>query len=78
MQLPFTFKFVISQDPVIFMQAVWSICLVEMVGERPYVVLLKDHEKEDDEKALHIGDAPQSSFNLCGEFRVPSGGFNFN
>ncbi|KAF5739795.1 putative E3 ubiquitin protein ligase upl2 [Tripterygium wilfordii] len=37
---------VISRCPVIFMQAARSICEVEMVGERPYIVLLKDREKE--------------------------------
>ncbi|KAI4339776.1 hypothetical protein MLD38_024681 [Melastoma candidum] len=37
---------VISRDPVIFMQAAQSVCQVEMVGERPYIVLLKDREKE--------------------------------
>ncbi|GJR06729.1 E3 ubiquitin protein ligase UPL2-like protein [Tanacetum coccineum] len=38
--------FVISQDPVIFMRAARAVCQIEMVGERPYVVLLKDREKE--------------------------------
>ncbi|KAJ8747983.1 hypothetical protein K2173_013121 [Erythroxylum novogranatense] len=37
---------VISRDPVIFLQAAKSVCQVEMVGERPYVVLLKDREKD--------------------------------
>ncbi|KAK6940269.1 E3 ubiquitin ligase, domain of unknown function DUF908 [Dillenia turbinata] len=37
---------VISRDPVIFMQAAQSVCQVEMVGERPYIVLLKDRDKE--------------------------------
>ncbi|GFY85914.1 ubiquitin-protein ligase 2 [Actinidia rufa] len=37
---------VISRDPVIFMQAAQSVCQVEMVGERPYIVLLKDKCKE--------------------------------
>lgn len=37
---------VVSRDPVVFMQAAKSVCQVEMVGERPYVVLLKDREKE--------------------------------
>ncbi|KAM1225513.1 hypothetical protein ACFX13_044968 [Malus domestica] len=36
----------ISRDPVIFMRAAQSICQVEMVGERPYIVLLKDREKD--------------------------------
>ncbi|KAK7385406.1 hypothetical protein VNO78_31123 [Psophocarpus tetragonolobus] len=37
---------VISRDPVTFMQAAKSVCQVEMVGERPYVVLLKDKDKD--------------------------------
>nr|DAD40895.1 TPA_asm: hypothetical protein HUJ06_015218 [Nelumbo nucifera] len=37
---------VISRDPVVFLQAAQSICQIEMVGERPYVVLLKDRDKE--------------------------------
>ncbi|KAL1349596.1 hypothetical protein HN51_026113 [Arachis hypogaea] len=37
---------VISRDPAIFMQAAKSVCQVEMVGERPYVVLLKDRDKD--------------------------------
>ncbi|XVF36563.1 hypothetical protein REPUB_Repub19eG0068300 [Reevesia pubescens] len=37
---------VISRDPVIFMQAVKSVCQVEMVGDRPYVVLVKDRDKD--------------------------------
>ncbi|KAF5950454.1 hypothetical protein HYC85_012447 [Camellia sinensis] len=37
---------VISRDPVIFMQAAQSVCQVEMVGERPYIVLLKDPDKD--------------------------------
>nr|XP_043635676.1 E3 ubiquitin-protein ligase UPL2-like [Erigeron canadensis] len=47
---------VISRDPVIFMQAARAVCQIEMIGERPYVVLLKDRdkdkskEKEKDEK----------------------------
>ncbi|KAM6543817.1 hypothetical protein CsatB_008264 [Cannabis sativa] len=36
----------ISRDPVIFMRASQSVCQVEMVGERPYVVLLKDRDKD--------------------------------
>ncbi|XP_028066908.1 E3 ubiquitin-protein ligase UPL2-like isoform X3 [Camellia sinensis] len=50
---------VISRDPVIFMQAAQSVCQVEMVGERPYIVLLKDRDKDkykekekDKEKAV--------------------------
>ncbi|KAK4801652.1 hypothetical protein SAY86_022139 [Trapa natans] len=37
---------VIARDPVIFMQAAQAVCQVEMVGERPYIILLKDQEKD--------------------------------
>lgn len=37
---------VIQRDPVIFMKAAQSVCQIEMVGERPYVVLLKDRDKD--------------------------------
>ncbi|KAL2584822.1 hypothetical protein GLYMA_14G183000v4 [Glycine max] len=37
---------VIYRDPVIFMLAAQSVCQVEMVGERPYIVLLKDRDKD--------------------------------
>ncbi|XP_004501671.1 E3 ubiquitin-protein ligase UPL2-like isoform X2 [Cicer arietinum] len=37
---------VISRDPIIFMQAAQSVCQTEMVGERPYIVLLKDRDKD--------------------------------
>lgn len=37
---------VISRDPVVFMQAAQSVCQVEMVGERPFIVLLKDRDKD--------------------------------
>ncbi|KAF7830039.1 E3 ubiquitin-protein ligase UPL1-like [Senna tora] len=37
---------VISRDPVVFMQAAQSVCQVEMVGERPCIVLLKDRDKD--------------------------------
>ncbi|XVF64921.1 hypothetical protein PTKIN_Ptkin09bG0205300 [Pterospermum kingtungense] len=36
---------VISRDSVIFMRAVKSVCQVEMVGDRPYIVLIKDKDK---------------------------------
>ncbi|CAI9291737.1 unnamed protein product [Lactuca saligna] len=37
---------VISRDLVVFMQAAQSVCQIEMVGERPYVILLKDRDKD--------------------------------
>ncbi|CAH9121740.1 unnamed protein product [Cuscuta epithymum] len=41
---------VIQRDPVIFMQAARSTCQVEMVADRPYVILLKDREKDKKDK----------------------------
>ncbi|XP_016486388.2 LOW QUALITY PROTEIN: E3 ubiquitin-protein ligase UPL2-like [Nicotiana tabacum] len=41
---------VIQRDPVIFMRAARSVCQVEMVGERPYVVLLRDRDKDKKDK----------------------------
>lgn len=37
---------VIQRDPVIFLQAARSVCQVETVGDRPYIVLLKDRDKD--------------------------------
>ncbi|GFS44094.1 similar to LOW protein: E3 ubiquitin ligase-like protein [Actinidia rufa] len=37
---------VILRDPVVFMLAAQSVCQIEMVGERPYVILLKDRDKD--------------------------------
>ncbi|KAG8377396.1 hypothetical protein BUALT_Bualt08G0028700 [Buddleja alternifolia] len=37
---------VVQRDPVIFMQAAKAVCQVEMVGDRPYVVLIKDRDKD--------------------------------
>ncbi|PPD77228.1 hypothetical protein GOBAR_DD25835 [Gossypium barbadense] len=65
---------VISRDPVIFMQSVKSVCQVEMVGDRPYIVLIKDRDKDkfkekekDKEKASDKDKTPQSDGkgNLC-------------
>ncbi|XP_010277573.1 PREDICTED: E3 ubiquitin-protein ligase UPL2-like isoform X2 [Nelumbo nucifera] len=41
-----TLASVISRDPVVFVQAAQSVCQIEMVGERPYIVLLKDRDKD--------------------------------
>lgn len=41
---------VIHRDPVIFMRAARSVCQVEMVGDRPYVVLLRDRDKDKKDK----------------------------
>ncbi|ONK77230.1 uncharacterized protein A4U43_C02F4420 [Asparagus officinalis] len=54
-------SFAILRDPVIFMQAVQAICQIEMVGDRPYIVLLKDREKEkrqDKDKSIEKDKQP--------------------
>ncbi|XVE55632.1 hypothetical protein DITRI_Ditri03aG0174200 [Diplodiscus trichospermus] len=65
---------VVSRDPVIFMQAVKSVCQVEMVGDRPYIVLIKDRDKDkikekekEKEKASDRDKAQQNDGkgNLC-------------
>ncbi|XP_075511798.1 LOW QUALITY PROTEIN: E3 ubiquitin-protein ligase UPL2-like [Primulina tabacum] len=37
---------VVQRDPVIFMQAAKSVCQVEMMGDRPYIILIKDRDKD--------------------------------
>jgi E3 ubiquitin-protein ligase HUWE1 len=37
---------VISRDPVVFMRAARNVCQIDMVGDRPYIVQLKEHDKE--------------------------------
>ncbi|GAB2292986.1 hypothetical protein Dimus_027209 [Dionaea muscipula] len=36
----------VSRDPVVFMRAAQSVCQVEMIGDRPYIVMVKDRDKE--------------------------------
>ncbi|KAI9106855.1 hypothetical protein K1719_022383 [Acacia pycnantha] len=49
---------VISRDPIIFMQAAQSVCQVEMVGERPYIVLLRDRDKDKSKEKEKEKDKP--------------------
>lgn len=37
---------VISRDPVVFMRAARNVCQIDMVGDRPYIVQLKERDKE--------------------------------
>ncbi|KAJ3671897.1 hypothetical protein LUZ60_007976 [Juncus effusus] len=41
---------VISRDPTVFVRAAQAVCQVETVGDRPYVVLLKEKDKSSKEK----------------------------
>lgn len=67
----------ISRDPVIFMQAAQSVCQVEMVGDRPYIILLKDRdrekskEKEKEKEKLSEKDKTQTN-----DGKVGLGGMN--
>lgn len=57
----------ISRDPVIFMRAAQSVCQIEMIGERPYIVLLKDREKDkskEKEKDKQSSDGKNASGNI--------------
>ncbi|TYJ35371.1 hypothetical protein E1A91_A05G232600v1 [Gossypium mustelinum] len=57
---------VVSRDPVIFMQAVKSVCQVEMVGDRPYVILIKDRDK-DKSKEKEKGSEKDKSQQIDGK-----------
>ncbi|KAK8642698.1 hypothetical protein V6N13_012035 [Hibiscus sabdariffa] len=54
---------VVSRDPLIFMQAVMSVCQVEMVGDRPYVVLIKDRDKDKSKEKEKGSDKDKSEQN---------------
>lgn len=60
---------VMSRDPLIFMKAAQSVCEIEMVGERPPVVLLKDREKEkckeNEKDKQQAGDGKSASGDMC-------------
>ncbi|ONK58274.1 uncharacterized protein A4U43_C09F10490 [Asparagus officinalis] len=63
-------SFVILRDPKIFMQAARAVCQIEMVGDRPYIVLLKDREKEkskDKEKTTGKDKQPAADGKIAGE-----------
>lgn len=47
---------VIQRDPVIFMKAARSVCQIEMVGDRPYIVLLKDRDKDKSKEREKLDD----------------------
>ncbi|WJX34965.1 HECT-type E3 ubiquitin transferase [Trifolium repens] len=71
---------VISRDPIVFMQAAQSVCQVEMVGERPYIVLLKDRDKDkpkdkekEKDKSLDKGQNTDGKVVLGNTTTVASG-----
>ncbi|XP_071715402.1 E3 ubiquitin-protein ligase UPL1-like [Rutidosis leptorrhynchoides] len=51
---------VLSRDPVIFMRAAKAVCQIEMHGDRPFIVLLKDREK-DKSKDKEEKDKPHAT-----------------
>lgn len=54
-------SYVILRDPIIFMQAARAVCQIEMSGDRPYVVLLKDREKEKNKDKEKITEKEKQS-----------------
>ncbi|KAH9603413.1 hypothetical protein KSS87_004335 [Heliosperma pusillum] len=67
----------LSRDPVVFMHAARSVCQVELVGDRPYVVLLKDREKDkgkDKEKEKEKDKASDKDKPLGPDGKPSSGG----
>ncbi|KAK4796818.1 hypothetical protein SAY86_029144 [Trapa natans] len=66
---------VISRDPVIFMNAAQAVCRVEMAGERPYIALIKDQEK-DKMKEKEKGKASEYE-RVINDGKVSSGTLNF-
>ncbi|KAG6402643.1 hypothetical protein SASPL_134845 [Salvia splendens] len=54
---------VLQRDPVIFLQAAKAVCQVEMVGERPYMVLIKDREKDRKDKEKHKTEEKEKQTN---------------
>ncbi|RYR42130.1 hypothetical protein Ahy_A08g038587 isoform B [Arachis hypogaea] len=72
---------VISRDPIIFLQAAQSVCQVEMVGERPYIVLLKDRDKDkakekEKEKDKSLEKAQNNDGNVGSGITNPSASTN--
>ncbi|XP_020690222.1 E3 ubiquitin-protein ligase UPL2 [Dendrobium catenatum] len=65
-----TLALVIARDPAVFMQAAQAVCQIEMVGDRPYVVLLKDREKE---KAKDKEKATEKEKQMVTESKATSG-----
>ncbi|THU49759.1 hypothetical protein C4D60_Mb06t12920 [Musa balbisiana] len=62
---------VISRDPVVFLKAAQAVCRIEMIGDRPNIVLLKDREKEkskaiDREKIAEKDKVPASDEKTTG------------
>nr|XP_009404258.1 PREDICTED: E3 ubiquitin-protein ligase UPL1-like [Musa acuminata subsp. malaccensis] len=67
---------VISRDPVVFLKAAQAVCRIEMIGDRPNIVLLKDREKEkskaiDREKIAEKDKVPASDDKTTGVEVVP-------
>ncbi|KAL9666925.1 hypothetical protein QQ045_001269 [Rhodiola kirilowii] len=64
---------VISRDPVIFVQAAQAVCQVEMAGERPYIVLTKDREKDSKSKEKEKDCATDKDSSKAGDGKVVLG-----
>ncbi|KAF8377410.1 hypothetical protein HHK36_030787 [Tetracentron sinense] len=65
---------VISRDPAVFLQAAQSLCQIEMVGERSYIVLLKERDKDKGkEKAKEKEKASEKDKQQITDGKTPSG-----
>ncbi|KAJ0748742.1 putative HECT domain, UBA-like superfamily, armadillo-like helical, Ubiquitin-associated [Helianthus annuus] len=63
---------VISRDPVVFMRAAQSVCQIEMVGDRPYVILLKGKSKEKEKtETMADGKLPEANVKHVKAHRKP-------
>lgn len=68
---------VISRDPVVFMRAAQSVCQVEMVGDRPYIVLLKDRDKDKSkEREKEKEKSSEKEKPLSNDAKPASGGLS--
>ncbi|KAI3685937.1 hypothetical protein L1987_79606 [Smallanthus sonchifolius] len=67
---------VISRDPVVFMRAGRLVCQVEMVGDRPYIILLKGKSKEKEKtETLVNGKLPEANVKYAKVHRKPPQSF---
>ncbi|XP_051123521.1 E3 ubiquitin-protein ligase UPL2-like isoform X2 [Andrographis paniculata] len=66
---------VVQRNPVTFMQAAKSVCQIEMVGERPYIVLTKDRDKDKSkEKEKEKDKAEEKEKQTSNDVKVSTGG----
>ncbi|KAK9080849.1 hypothetical protein SSX86_000608 [Deinandra increscens subsp. villosa] len=69
---------VISRDPAAFMRAAELVCQIEMVGDRPYVILLKGKSKEKEKEKTETmvnGKLPEANAKHVKAHRKPPQSF---